>query len=90
MNISDLRDEMLRCSVHWDGLQTKSGQQVNVGQTVRAWLKMVDSLTSKLVNPRKDEINYMKAQIDTLSKQVKELKRKKHYPTRDEDIRKNY
>jgi hypothetical protein len=94
MNISDLRDEMLRYSTHWDGLQTRAGRRVEVGRQVRAWLNVIDSLTSKLVNPRKDEERLLRGQIDTLRDDLDEMRRKLKQnskpPTRDEDIRRNY
>ena len=91
MNISELKDQMQRRALEWDGLYTKAGKRVEVGEQVRAWFRVVDSMTKKLVNPRKDEEAMFREIITYGDKILANLKKNRSKPpTREEDIRRNY
>tara|TARA_Y100000004_G_C8954040_1_gene429939 strand:- start:729 stop:1013 length:285 start_codon:yes stop_codon:yes gene_type:complete len=94
MNVSELREQMLKRSCEWEALYTKDGARVGVGDSIRAWLSIVDSLTSKLVNPRKDEYHILESQMDSLKDELsylrKQLKKNHTSPDVDPNIRRNY
>lgn len=76
MNITDLREQMDKRSRDWERLYNSDGEPINVGTSIRDWLRVVESITSKLVNPRKDEHRVLQDHVENLRQKVNELKQK--------------
>jgi len=74
MNINDLTEQMQNRALSWDRLYTREGRAVEVGTSIRDWLRVVESLTAKLKNPRKDEERILNDHIENLRMQVNELR----------------
>ena len=74
MNVNDLTEQMQKRARDWDRLYDKDGAPVNVGTSIRDWLRVVESITKKLVNPRNDENRVLQDHIENLRQQLNEHK----------------
>ena len=94
MNVVELRDQMTKKSIEWEK-QLGKGVGQEIGEMVRAWVGMIERLTAKLVNPRKDE-EYIENKIITYGdKLLAEIEKKvadahSIHPDEDPNIRRNY
>ena len=76
MNVNDLTEQMQKRANEWDRLYDKDGVPVCVGTSIRDWLRVVESITKKLVNPRNDEARVLQDHIENLRQQLNEHKQR--------------
>lgn len=76
MNVTDLKEQMNRRARDWERLYNSDGEPINVGTSIRDWLRVVETITAKLVNPRKDEHRVLKDHVENLRQKVNELKQR--------------
>lgn len=76
MNVTDLKEQMDRRARDWERLYNSDGEPINVGTSIRDWLRVVETITAKLVNPRKDEHRVLKDHVENLRQKVNELKQR--------------
>ena len=95
MNTGDLKEQMKARAEDWETMFTSpdgKGRPVPVGRTVRDWLRVIDSMTSKLVNPRKAEEKDLEMQLASANrsiehwrKQFEQLKKQRDEATKVDD-----
>jgi hypothetical protein len=76
MNVNDLTEQMLKRANEWDKLYDKEGVPISVGTSIRDWLRVVESITKKLVNPRNDESRVLQDHVENLRQQLNEHKQR--------------
>jgi hypothetical protein len=95
MNIVDLRDQMTRKAIEWEEELEGKGVGQDIGIMVRAWVSMIERLTTKLVNPRKDQEAITKQIVSYGDKILEEMENNKNkqnriHPDEDPNTRRNY
>ena len=74
MNIGTLKNEMSQKSEEWSELFNEDGERTSVGAVVASWRRVLDKVTDKLVNPRKQTEAELQILLNEANRTVEELR----------------